>query len=206
VSEPVQRRQYNSELRRQQAEETRQRILAAGARLLHVPRTWNWPALTIRTVAAQAGVNERTVYRYFGSERELREAVLDQLEAEAGIDLDGVRLEDIPEASRRAFEYFSTFPPPRPAIQDPGVAEARQRKRAALLAAIEPATGEWRPADREVAAAMLDLLWNVCSYQQLMDDWDLDPRDASRGLTWLIRLLQEAISAGRSPDEPGAGA
>jgi len=30
----------------------------------------DWRAITVRGVAEQAGVNERTVYRYFGDERD----------------------------------------------------------------------------------------------------------------------------------------
>jgi hypothetical protein len=40
-------------------------------------------------------VNERTVYRYFGSERGLRDAVMHRNEQEAGIDLAGMQVEDV---------------------------------------------------------------------------------------------------------------
>src|SRR5215831_19683750 len=81
VTEPARRRRsYNSPVRREQTADTRQRILAAASRLLHEFPTWNWRELTVRAVAKRAGVSERTVYRYFLSERELRDAVLRQLE------------------------------------------------------------------------------------------------------------------------------
>ena len=91
--EPTQaRRRYDSPLRRQRAAETRERIVAAGAELLHGFPVWNWRALTIRSVAARAGVNERTVYRHFANERDLRDAVMARLESEAGVALEGLAL------------------------------------------------------------------------------------------------------------------
>src|SRR3954469_14909974 len=77
------RRAYDSPVRRQRVAETRERIVAAGAELLHGFPIWNWDALTPGAVAEHAGVTERTVYRYFGSERELRDAVMARMEHEA---------------------------------------------------------------------------------------------------------------------------
>ena len=42
----------------------------AGSELVHRISVRDWKKLTVRAVAERAGVNERTVYRYFGSERE----------------------------------------------------------------------------------------------------------------------------------------
>src|SRR6185437_13392666 len=68
-------RHYESPVRRQQALETRQKIIEAGCKVLRRSGIRDWRGLTIRGVAEQAGVNERTVYRYFGNERGLRDAV-----------------------------------------------------------------------------------------------------------------------------------
>jgi AcrR family transcriptional regulator len=195
-----QRRQYNSEVRRQQAADTRKRILSAGTHLLNHTPTFNWPALTIRAVASEAGVNERTIYRYFGSERELRDAVMHHLEEKAGVDYEQLRLEDVVPVSRHLFEFVSSRPSRPHASLDPTVADALQRKRDGLLHAVETLTGDWTPADRTVAAAMLDLLWSVSSYQDVADNWDLEPEDVSRGIIWLIRLLEDAIRANRPPE------
>ena len=48
------RRPYDSPVRRQRAAETRERIIAAGAELLHEFAVWNWRALTVRSVAERA--------------------------------------------------------------------------------------------------------------------------------------------------------
>ena len=46
---------------------------------------------------------------------------------------------------------------------------------------------------------MLDVLWSVGSYERLVADWELDPEDAIRGLTWVIGLVEDAVRAGRAP-------
>ena len=89
------RRSYDRTLRREQAAETRERILASGSELLHGASVRNFKRLTVRAVAERAGVNERTVYRHFGNERGLHDAVMHRLEEEAGIDLEGMQLGDI---------------------------------------------------------------------------------------------------------------
>src|SRR5204862_2508851 len=61
----TERRKYDSPVRRRQAAETRERIIAAGVDILHGFPVWNWRALTVGAVAERAGVNERTVYRHF---------------------------------------------------------------------------------------------------------------------------------------------
>ena len=200
LNEPTRRRRrYDSPVRRQRAAETRERILTAGAELLHGFPIWNWRALTVRAVAARAGVNERTVYRYFTSERELRDAVMGRLEEEAGVDVEGLRLEAVADVTAQIFEYVSSFPLEPRTPRDPTVAAANQRQREALLAAVAPSTAEWSGVDRALAASMLDVLWSVVSYERLVVDWELDPQDATRAITWVIRLVEDAVRGGRRP-------
>jgi AcrR family transcriptional regulator len=193
------RRRYDSPVRRQRAAETRESILTAGAELLHGFPTWNWSALTVRAVAERAGVNERTVYRYFATERELRDAVLVRMEEESGVAVDGLVLDDVAAVTARMLEYVSSVPIEPRTPRDDTVAAANARQRAALLAAIEPFTDTWSPADRAVAAAVLDVLWSVVSYERMVVDWELAPEEAIRGLTWTIQLVQAAVRAGTPP-------
>jgi len=190
------RRSYDSPVRRQRAAETRERILNAGAELLHGFPIWNWAALTVRAVAERAGVNERTVYRYFATERELRDAVLVRLEEEAGVDMVGLALDDVATVTARMLEYVSTFPIAPRAPRDATVAAANARQRAALLDALAPYTPDWEPAQRAIAGAVLDVLWSNVSFERMVIDWELAPEDAIRGLTWTIRLVEAAVRAG----------
>ena len=187
------RRHYDSPVRRQRAAETRERILAAGAELLHGFPIWNWAALTVPAVATRAGVTERTVYRYFANERSLRDAVLGRLEEESGVDVEGIQLADVAAVTARMLEYVSSFPLESRGPDDPTLLTAHRRQRAALVAAVSAQTGGWPEADRTIAAAMLDVLWSVASYERLVVDWDLDPKEAIKGATWVIDLVEDAI-------------
>ena len=193
------RRPYDGTLRRERAAETRTRIVAAGAELLRGSSIRDWHALTLRAVATHAGVAERTVYRHFANERVLRDAVMRRLEEEAGIDLAGMRLEDVADVTARIFAHVSSYPrEPRPAL-DPTLSEAGERQRAALLAVVAAHTPRWRAADRQTVAALFDVLWSVASYERLVADWRLDRDQAIRGITWVVRLVEEALRDGRRP-------
>jgi AcrR family transcriptional regulator len=199
LSARVRARRYDSRLRLQRAAETRERIVAAGSELLHRSPIRDWQALTVRAVAERAGVNERTVYRHFVNERGLRDAVMHRLEEEAGIDLAGLRLEDVAGAAARIFEHVSSYPlQARPPL-DPTLTEAGQRQRKALLGAVAARTAGWPETDRFLAAAMFDVLWSVGSYERVVVDWQLDRKQAIRGITWVIRLVEEAVRKGRRP-------
>jgi AcrR family transcriptional regulator len=203
ASEPA-RRPYDSPVRRQRAAETRERILDAGAELLHGVPTWDWRALTVRAVAKRAGVNERTVYRYFANERELRDAVMARFEEDAGIRLDGLHLDEVAATAEQLLTFVSSFPIEARTPRDPSITAANRRQRDALRAAVRGATDEWSPAEREVAASVLDVLWSVVSYERLVVDWGLAPKDAVHAVTWAMGVVEDAIRAGRRPGDPPA--
>jgi AcrR family transcriptional regulator len=196
--EPV-RRRYESPLRQAQAAETRDRIVAAGAQLVHSLPQWDWRDVTVRAVAERAGVNHRTVYRHFASERELHDAIVRRLEEEAGEPLTELDLDGLPDVTARVFSYLSSFALRSRTGGNPTLAEVDERRRQALRAAVEPATAEWTEADREMAAAVLDVLWTVNSYDRLTAVWKLDPDEASRATAGVVRLIVDAIREGRVP-------
>lgn len=195
-------RSYDSPLRRAQSASTRDGIIDAACELLRDSSIRNWRSLTIRAVAEKAGVNERTVYRYFSNERGLRDAVMRHLEDTAGVELSNVRLEDIAEVARRIFAHLSTyqFEPKPPLI--PTLTQASLRQREALHDALGPWTEDWPPEDAAAVAAVFDVLWSVGAYERLVTDWQLEPERASAVLTWAIGLVAVSVRRG---DRPGAG-
>lgn len=193
------RRRYDSTLRKERAEQTRLRIVTAGAELLRGSSIRDWGALTTRAVAQRAGVHERTVYRHFPNERALRDAVMHQLESEAGVDLERMQLGDIADATARVLRFVSSYPcEPRPAL-DPTLADTNRRRHVALLAAVGEHTPRWTAADRALAASMLDALWAVGTYERLVGEWDLDSEEAIRAITWVIEIVEQAVRDGRRP-------
>ncbi len=193
------RRRYDSPVRRQRAAETRERIIVAGTAILHEHPVWHFDALHVRDVAERAGVSERTVYRHFASERELRDAVFARLEDESGLVLEGLGLDELQQFTERVLRYVSSFPLEPRTTRDPTLLAAHGRQREALLNAVGRGNGRWSVRDRTIAAAVLDVLWSVASYERLVADWHLEPNDAVKGVTWAIGLVEDAIREGRRP-------
>jgi AcrR family transcriptional regulator len=192
-------RRYESAVRRQQSLETRQKIIEAGCKVLLRSGIRDWRGLTIRGVAEQAGVNERTVYRYFGNERGLRDAVMSRLEEKAGIELEGMQLEDVAGFAARIFAHVSAYPGrPKPSL-DPTLSDASVRQKRALSAALAERTSGWTEAERTSACALLDALWNVATYERLVTDWDMDRDQAIETVSWAIGLVEDAIANGQRP-------
>jgi AcrR family transcriptional regulator len=192
-------RPYDGTLRRERAAETRERILVAASELLHRSSVRDWKKLTVRSVAERAGVNERTVYRYFGSERGLRDAVMQRNEKDAGIDLAGMRLEDITTVAAQIFDHVAQYPrEPRPPL-DPTLVDAKERQRQALAGAVATVAQQWTDEDRTLVAALFDVLWSVASYERLVVDWEIDHDRAVEGMAWVIGLVGQAVRDGRGP-------
>jgi hypothetical protein len=124
-----------------------------------------------------------------------------RLEEEAGVDLDGLDLDDLQEITFRIYEYVSSFPLEPRTPPDPALVAAGRRQGQALLAAVAELTEGWPEDDRTLAAAMLDVLWSLVAYERLVAGWELDPQQAVRGVTWVMGLVQEAIRDGRRPSE-----
>ena len=196
------RRRYDNTLRQARAATTRERIVMAGSELLHGSDVRDWAGVTIRAVAQRAGVHERTVYRHFDNERGLRDAVMQRLEAEAGIDLERVELGEIGAIAARILSHVASYPTaPGPAL-DPTLTEARGRVHAALLESVETAAPTWSDEDRTMAAAVLDVLWSVGAYERLVGDWQLDFGRAVTALRWAIGLVEEAVRSNMGPPGP----
>jgi AcrR family transcriptional regulator len=199
---PSERRRYDNTLRRERAALTRDRIVAAGAELVHEASIRDWRGVTIRAVAERAGVNERTVYRHFANERALRDAVMHRTEQEAGVDLTDLQLDGVADAAAHIFRYVSSYPRESRPPLDPTLVDANRRQHDALLAAVKEHASRWTSDDRTLAAAVLDVLWALGSYERLVSDWRLDQHEAIRALTWVIGLVEQAVREGRRPPQP----
>jgi AcrR family transcriptional regulator len=176
-------------------------MVDAGCRLLRRSSIRDWRVLTVRAVAEEAGVNERTVYRWFGDEQGLRDAVMHRLEEESGIDLDGLALEDVSTAAQRILGHVAQYPMRTRPPLDPTLAEAGRRQREALFSAVAARSAAWTDQQRRSVAALLDVLWSVGTYERLVADWEFDADQAIAAVTWAIGLLTEAVGEGDRPAE-----
>ena len=69
----------------------------------------------------------------------------------------------------------------------------------ALLRAVAELTKDWPEADRQMAAAALDVLWTPLSYERLTGNWEFSAADATRVVTWAIEAVVDAIRAEKRP-------
>ena len=192
-------RRYDSPVRRERAAQTRERILAAGAELVRNISSWDWRKLTIHAVAVRAGVHERTVYRHFPTEQDLREALVQRLEQESGVTVEGLTLADLDSYVSQLFRYLSSLSTSSDRAADPSLVAIDQRRKDAILAAVTQAAADWSPDDRLLAAALIDVMWGVPTYRRLISGWGLDSTEATRGVSWLVALVVAAIREGRPP-------
>ena len=193
------KRSYNSPLREQQSQETRRRIISAGFELVQGFRAWDWTNLTARAVGERAGVSERTVQRYFPTERQLRDAVLERMVEESGVDLAALALGDFANVIQRMFGYLSSFAVAPEKQEDPSFADIDRYRREALLKAVERAVPGWDGEDRKAVAAALDIFWNPPLYERLVEEWGLDADRAVGLISWLVTLIEQAVQAGERP-------
>jgi AcrR family transcriptional regulator len=160
---------------------------------------WDWTNLTAAAVGARAGVSERTVQRYFPTGRKLRDAVLQRLVEESGVSLQGLELHNFAAVTARMFGYLSSFATTPATVDDPTFASMDRQRREALLGAVARATPRWSNVERETAAAVLDIFWNLSPYERLTTSWGFDADRAIDALAWLVGLIEEAIREGRRP-------
>ncbi|HEY6473571.1 MAG TPA: hypothetical protein VIY26_11820, partial [Acidimicrobiales bacterium] len=129
----------------------------------------------------------------------LRDAAMNRLEEKSGIELDGMRLEDVSAIAARIFAHVSAYPArPKPPL-DPTLTDANRRQRDALFVALADDTADWSTSERASAAALLDVLWSVATYERLTSDWEMDRDQAVDTVTWAISLVEDAIREGRQP-------
>src|SRR3954449_1617354 len=110
------KRNYVSSARASAAAETRERIIAAGARLLR--KDSSIANFSLDVVAKAAGVTRLTVYNQFGSRRGLLEAVFDDIALKGGLlgIIDAMEMPDPGAALDRLVEIFCSFWDRDPAV------------------------------------------------------------------------------------------
>ncbi|MFI5507102.1 TetR/AcrR family transcriptional regulator [Mycobacterium sp. NPDC051804] len=197
----IARRTYDNRMRQQKAAQTRERIVAAGSDLVRSFDSWNWRDLTFKAVAERAGVGERTVYRHFPTERHLHDAVMQRLESDAGISYEDVDLTNIDDVTAKVFASLQRFSV-RKSVEtpeDPTFVGVDVRRREALMRAVSAAAPGWSAGEQQMVAGLLDVLWNVPSYERLVGVWGIDGTGATRAIGWLMAMVVKAIENDDAP-------
>ena len=189
------RRAYRSQLRAEQAEETRARILDATLRVM----ARGIATLSVPDVAREAGVSVPTVYRHFGTKQALLAAVYPHIARRAGLGQVAApeSVEDFREMVRSVFGRLSSLgDEARVAMTSPASEEARRTQMPAryamsrrFVATVMPGAAE---ADRDRLARVLVILASSSSMRTWLDHLGSSVDEAAEDVDWLIRKVLAA--------------
>ena len=196
-SQDARSRPYRSELREEQAESTRSRILDATMRVM----SRGVASLSIPAVAREAGVSTPTVYRHFGTKHDLLDALYPHAEERAG--LGGLVLPrtigELRAGVRHLLDHIDAFDDlTRAAMASPASEEVRHRsmpRRVGLARAavdrIEPPLPE---ESRDRIARLVVILTSTSALRTWRDHLGVSPGQVAEEVD---RVVRAAIAAER---------
>lgn len=194
-------RRYRSRLRAERADETRARILDATVRVMAA----GVADLSVPAVAREAGVSVPTVYRHFGTKRDLLAAVYPHLVERAGLhELDApASMDELGDAVRAILDRLDAFDDlARAAIASPAADEARRASvpdrfevGRRLVESIEPAL---RPGDRDRIARLLTVLTTSSALRVWRDHLGASVDEVVDDIDWVVRAAVAAAAPGNS--------
>jgi len=193
-------RRYRSELREQQADGTRTRILDAAVRVM----ARGIATLSIPEVAREAGVSVPTVYRHFGSKDELLAAVYPHLARRVGLDTvpDPVTLDDLRDGVRAYYDRLANYGAlDLAAVASPAGAEVRHatmphrlKRLSSFADAVEPPLPK---AERDRITRLLAVLTTSASLRMWHDHLGASVEQAADDIVWVMRASIAASRKGR---------
>lgn len=193
-------REYRSQLRAEQAAETRKRILDATVRL----SASGIASLSIPAVAREAGVSVPTVYRHFATKRDLLAEVYPHVVREAGLDqLVAPRsMEELLDGLRTHFERTDSLGDlARLAMASPASEEVRRLNIPDRLAIFRRVADSIVPrpstADRDRIARLLVILTASSALRLWRDQLGSSVEEVADDVDWVIRA---AIASASSRD------
>lgn len=183
-------RAYASQLRAQQAEETRTRILDATLRVM----AGGIPRVSMPAVAREAGVSIPTVYRHFGTKEELLAATYPHVVRRAGLEqpIGPPSIDELRDGVRAVFERLESADTlGRAAMSSPAAEEARHAtipdrvaRGRRLADSIVPKLAE---PDRDRIARLLVVLITSSALRMWREHLGSSLDQAADDVDWVIR-------------------
>ena len=190
-------RAYSSELRAQQADATRARILDATVRVM----ARGIASVSMPEVAREAGVSVPTVYRHFGSKEDLLAAVYPHVARRVGLDKvpDPLTLDDLRDGIRTVFEKVDSYSDlERAAVASPAADETRRFTMPQRLKRISRFADSVQPrlakADRDRITRLLAVLTASSSLRMWRNHLGASVEQAADDIDWVMRA---SIAASR---------
>ena len=192
-------RAYNSPKRAAQFQQTREAILSALFSLMESAD--NPDDIGMDAIAAEAGVQRRTIFRHFESKEELLRAFWPWLNARIGASIKPMTREDISGGPRQAFPLFDEHEAAiRAALHSRTGREMRAGtiadRRRDFSAALAPAFGKLSHMERQKIEALAHLLYSASAWEVLKDYGGLDGAQAGEAASWALELILSAINSG----------
>jgi AcrR family transcriptional regulator len=196
----VETRRYRSELRAEQAEETRGRILDAALRVM----TAGVARLSVPAVAREAGVSVPTVYRHFGTKADLLAEMYPHAARRAGLDgvPDPSTVGDVKGAVRAVIERLDALDDvARAAYASPIADEVRHATMPSRFKRIRRLGESIEPPLSRAALDRITRLLVVLISQSALRTWrdhlGVSSDQAAEDVDWILRA---AIAAARSEE------
>lgn len=190
-------RRYRSALRADQADATRRRILDALVQVM----AEGMASVSIPAVARRAGVSVPTVYRHFGSKRDLFAALYPHVVYRGAMDRLPLpdTLDGFGPGLRKQFAHLDAVGDvERAAMLSPAGQEAR---RSAMPSRIEwtrrladAIVRDGSPIDRERLTRLLVVLTGSAAFRTWRDDLGCSPDEAADDVEWAVRTLIDAVT------------
>ena len=194
----AQERPYHSDLRADQAEQTKKLILDATLRVM----AGGVATVSIPAVAREAGVSVPTVYRHFGTKSGLLKALYPHLMPRVGIDkmVPPQSLEEYRGFIRAIFDGLDAADDlARVAMASPGAQEARSAMMPDRFRFSQRLVGTIAPdlpmADRNRIARVMLIMTMSSALRTWRDHLGASADDAADDVEWALRSLIAASSA-----------
>ena len=195
------RREYRSELRAQQAEETRVRILDATVRLA----ARGLATTSIPAVAREAGVSVPTVYRHFRTKEELFAALYPHVvyrSASVQLSMPG-SIDEFGPMLRTQFAHLDAMGDvERVALASPAGEEARRAQMPNRIALtrklVDGIVPDGSPVDRERLSRLLVVLTGTAAFRTWHDHVGSSVDQAAEDVEWAVRALIAASTEDES--------
>jgi len=190
-------RPYRSQLREQQAEETRDRILEATLRLM----AGGLASISMPAIAREAGVSVPTVYRHFGTKGALLSALYPYVARRTGLDAvpDPTSLEELRSGIGAHFERLDALEDlARAAYASPIADEVRHATMRSRVQRIRRLADSVKPklpkVHRDRITRLLVVLTSSSALRMWRDHLGASVEDAADDIDWVVRAAIAAAS------------
>lgn len=188
-------REYRSELREQQAEDTRSRILDAALRVM----ADGFASVSIPNVAREAGVSVPTIYRHFKTKQELLDALYPHLARRSGLTTPPPP-KTLAEIRQGVIDYVGHLDSlddfSRAVLASPASEEARARSMDRRFEIFRPIVDSIEPhlskADRERILRLIVVLTTSQTVRLLHDHLGASAEQVAADVDWFVNAAVDA--------------